>query len=202
MSELQKAIVLTYRSILSFLATYIKVLDKNTFMRTLGATFDPGKVSVMLADIGRFEERCEITAGNCERTVSSMARQRLDKAQADVQEMLKEQMQQFNTSSQRFWKKLEDDERCKILQWISEIPYETDHYNAVKGRVKGTGQWLLDHEKYSQWRSADSSTTLWLSGIRKCLTVAGWINALTKVLLQLELARRSFRPKSLTTSSF
>ncbi|KAH8737409.1 hypothetical protein BGZ61DRAFT_15456 [Ilyonectria robusta] len=165
LSELQKAIVLTYRSILSFLATYIKVLDKNTFMRTLGATFDPGKVSVMLADIGRFEERCEITAGNCERTVSSMARQRLDKAQADVQEMLKEQMQQFNTSSQRFWKKLEDDERCKILQWISEIPYETDHYNAVKGRVKGTGQWLLDHEKYSQWRSADSSTTLWLSGI-------------------------------------
>jgi hypothetical protein len=67
----------------------------------------------------------------------------------------------------RLWKKLDDDERCKMFQWISDIPYETDHYNARRGRVYGTGDWLLINPSYVSWRNQITSTLLWLNGIRE-----------------------------------
>ncbi|KAF7562204.1 hypothetical protein G7046_g1935 [Stylonectria norvegica] len=163
--ELQKSIVLTYKSILSFLASYIKLMGQNTFKRTIVATIDPKMLGDMLANLGKYEARCEVAASNCERLVSSLSRNRQDANQEQLRNMLKDHIRQFDASANRFWKKLGDDERCKILQWISEVPFESDHYSAAKGRVKGTGQWLLDHPTYKQWRLADSSTILWLNGI-------------------------------------
>ena len=63
--------------------------------------------------------------------------------------------------------RLEQDERVGILRWISNIPYETDHYVAGKGRVDGTGEWLIQHEIYKGWRQAESSRFLWLHGTRE-----------------------------------
>lgn len=164
--ELRKSVVQLYKGTLSFMIFYIQRLEKNTAMKALGATFNPGKLNDMLGDLGKYETRCEAAANNCERHVSSLARVRQDAAQNQLQEILKKHIRNVDANTNRYWKRLEDDERCKIFQWISEVPFETDHYNASKGRVEGTGQWLLEHAAYREWRVKETSTILWLNGIR------------------------------------
>ncbi|KAF3022098.1 hypothetical protein E8E14_013736 [Neopestalotiopsis sp. 37M] len=60
---------------------------------------------------------------------------------------------------------LSDEEIHGIFLWISGIPYESDLYNARRGRLEGTCEWLITHATYQQWKSSSESTTLWLHGI-------------------------------------
>lgn len=60
-----------------------------------------------------------------------------------------------------------DAERTKILLWLSTAEYATHHLHAKKGRVDGTGQWLLHRESFQKWETSSASTILWLHGIRK-----------------------------------
>ena len=167
MLDLQKNIVQAYKSILSFLVYHIKLLDRNVVVRKLVATFKPGQLGEIVADLGRHQARCEMAASNCEGYMSSLSRKRQDAAQKHHQDTLKRHIDNVEANLRRYQELLDDDERCSIFQWISEIPFENDHYIAAKGRVVGTCEWLLDHVKYQEWRESEDSKILWLNGIRK-----------------------------------
>ncbi|RYP17500.1 hypothetical protein DL765_004464 [Monosporascus sp. GIB2] len=57
-----------------------------------------------------------------------------------------------------------DDERLKILEWISPIPYGKHHNTVKEARTSGTCEWLLQHERFREWEDATSSVILWLQG--------------------------------------
>ena len=61
--------------------------------------------------------------------------------------------------------KLDKDERREILRWLSTVPCETQHQEAVRKIVKGTGGWLLDQPELRDWQSSSASAILWLHGI-------------------------------------
>ena len=63
---------------------------------------------------------------------------------------------------------LERDTRARILKSISSIPYTIHHKNARKGRLEGSGKWLLAKPEYRSWRQSSSSSVLWLHGIPGC----------------------------------
>ena len=56
-------------------------------------------------------------------------------------------------------------ERCKILHWISPIPYIQHHNQARRDVLAGTGAWFLNNKKMLRWLSSSSSSILWLHGI-------------------------------------
>jgi len=60
-----------------------------------------------------------------------------------------------------------ESKRSEALLWLSKIPYRQHHLKAREGRVENTGQWLLEHEKFSSWKQSEKPTTLWLHGIRE-----------------------------------
>ncbi|KAH6689768.1 hypothetical protein F5X68DRAFT_260368 [Plectosphaerella plurivora] len=60
---------------------------------------------------------------------------------------------------------LERERRIQILRSISTIPYTTHHKAAQKGRLQGSGQWLLDNHAFRRWRNDSTSSVLWLHGI-------------------------------------
>ena len=64
--------------------------------------------------------------------------------------------------------RLDSSERLGILEWISDTPYEENHDFACQGRTTGTGEWLLEHDRYREWRASSASMILWLHGDRKC----------------------------------
>ncbi|KAH6983522.1 hypothetical protein BKA56DRAFT_549075 [Ilyonectria sp. MPI-CAGE-AT-0026] len=55
-------------------------------------------------------------------------------------------------------------DHIEILEWISRVPYGKHHETVKSARTDGTGEWLLNHMKFSEWESKDSSAILWLQG--------------------------------------
>jgi hypothetical protein len=52
---------------------------------------------------------------------------------------------------------------------VSNVPVVTNHKLAGKGITPNTGEWLLLHKQYQEWRSSNESKILWLHRIRKFL---------------------------------
>ena len=61
-----------------------------------------------------------------------------------------------------------EQERANILQWLSRIPNKKHHINTAHDILTGSGQWLLDHPAYTEWRTSSYSSILWLHGIPGC----------------------------------
>ncbi|KAK3298835.1 uncharacterized protein B0H64DRAFT_83679 [Chaetomium fimeti] len=60
---------------------------------------------------------------------------------------------------------LERETRTRILRSISSIPYSMHQKHAKKGRLEGSGQWLLRKPEYKSWRQSSTSSVLLLHGI-------------------------------------
>lgn len=63
--------------------------------------------------------------------------------------------------------KCDNEERVKILKWVSSIPVEDDHKDRSKHRTKGTCEWILERSEFLQWKESQSPLILWIHGIRE-----------------------------------
>ena len=165
MHDLCDGIVHLYAKIFAFLAFFVRRTGKSFAMNTLQTIIKPSEVSDMLSGISGLESRVTTDANLCERNLGRLASQRADHNFQNIREQLGGLLDRLDDLAS-FKNKLNEDERCKILQWVSDVPYEADHYTARKGRVDGTGQWLLQHPAYKRWRESSASTVLWLNAIR------------------------------------
>ena len=61
---------------------------------------------------------------------------------------------------------LEKHEREEILQWISEFDYKKAHTDDLRkgATLYKTGNWLLEHSHYQDWRFNNQPFVLWLHG--------------------------------------
>jgi Cdc6-like AAA superfamily ATPase len=56
-------------------------------------------------------------------------------------------------------------ERNTIINWLSQLDYLGKQRDIFAKRHERTGQWLLNHEKFNTWLSADDNSVLWCHGI-------------------------------------
>ncbi|KAF0640975.1 hypothetical protein FPSE5266_03283 [Fusarium pseudograminearum] len=163
--QLSNAMARLYAKLFSFLAYYIRLLDRNSAVRMLKTFCNPSEVAAKLKEIGNLETQVTTEANVCQGTIAESAFQNMDESSRDNRQKLRDMSSRFDDQTRQLWKHLNEDERCKILQWVSDIPYESDHYIARKGRVDGTGEWLMGHEVYETWQRPDTSNLMWLNGI-------------------------------------
>jgi hypothetical protein len=52
----------------------------------------------------------------------------------------------------------DDQDRQKILDWLTPVDYDSQQTDYIKRRQPGTGQWLLDSAKYQTWLNTDKQT--------------------------------------------
>ena len=57
--------------------------------------------------------------------------------------------------------------REAVLSWITINEYRAPHNLALQGLLEDTGKWFFDRSEYKEWRNANTSSMLWLHGIRK-----------------------------------
>jgi len=159
-TNLESALVTLYAAVLRFLATTNRLYDKSFGTRAIHSILNPDEVVKFVDECQKLETRVDIEANNCERTCSQTVREKL----ADLQEPI------MRTDSRvaALYDRLNESERLEILAWVSNIPYESYHYTARKGRTDKTGQWLLKHKLHREWRGSSASMILWLHGIRRC----------------------------------
>ncbi|KAI5837913.1 hypothetical protein DFP73DRAFT_580864, partial [Morchella snyderi] len=63
---------------------------------------------------------------------------------------------------------MQDDERCKVLGWISNMSFKEHHILVNSLRHPDTGKWLLEKESFCNWRKPDSKSLFWLHGPPGC----------------------------------
>ena len=159
-ANLESALVTLYATMLRFLATASRLYDKSFGARAVRGILNVEEVTDFVAECQRLETRVDIEASNCDRTCSQTTHKKLASLQEPIMRT------DFRVAA--LYDKLNESERCEILTWVSDIPYESNHYTARRGRTDGTGEWLLRHDRYREWRGSSASTILWLHGIRTC----------------------------------
>lgn len=169
--NLTSALTSLYAVMLRFLASAIGAYNQGSFSRTLGAILNPAEVIGFLDKCQTLENSVAIDVDNCERVHTR-------RIQASSEEQilnLKQALADLQTPTWRIdsrvatlCEKLDSAERLRILEWISSTRYEENHFFACQGRTSGTGRWLLQHERYHEWRASSVSMILWLHGERKC----------------------------------
>lgn len=135
--------------------------------RSLHALRDSGELSSQLEALRELEQRANIEAANCHSLFTSGVYYRMIEGHDKLQAILEEQLVRIYGEITSVSHQLDENEMCEILQWICSVPHQTDHYNARSGRIKGTGQWLLAHPTFKEWRESSASMILWLHGIRR-----------------------------------
>ena len=57
-----------------------------------------------------------------------------------------------------------DQDRLKILAWLSPLNFKAKHHDVLSNHHPGTGQWLFDTPEFISWRCGDSKA-MWCNGI-------------------------------------
>jgi ankyrin repeat domain-containing protein 50 len=166
--NLEVALVKLYAAMLQFLTSSNVLYDSNVGVRVVRALLEPNKVADFVGTCEKLQSNVDLEANNCDNTHSRVAYAKI----TDLGRLLGDLTAPiFRTDRQvaKLWERLEDSRRTKILTWASSIPYEDNHYTARQGHVSSTGEWLLKHKMYREWRGSSASMILWLHGIRKYL---------------------------------
>lgn len=164
-------------AICAFLGLSVKYIWSGSIANAARGLLSPKRLARCTENITRAEAQVEKNALFCKAVVDTTARQRQGSRYDKLVDILEAQSNQFHSLQDELKKvkagvgqlmeALSDEEVHKISTWISVIPYESDLYNARKGRLEGTCEWLIAHKTYKQWKASLASMTLWLHGIRK-----------------------------------
>lgn len=162
-SNFEAALIRLCAGMLRFLANAGKLYGRSAGRRIVGAVLQPDRITNLASEFEKLQIQVEYAASNCERTTSRAAQDELEQLLAD----LKAPIVRTDVRLTTLWDRSDQSRRIKILRWLSDIPYKDMHDEARKGHVKDTGEWLLKHEKYLEWRRSSASMVLWLHGIRE-----------------------------------
>lgn len=139
--------------VLSFLCAALEVCKASESSRMFHALWDPEAIV-------NFQERSE----SFEQAVKTEASVNSDHIL--INEIFP-QISDMNETLKVLKEKWNDEERVKILKWVSSIPVEDDHRDRSRTRAKGTCKWILGRSEFKKWKDSQSPLILWIHGIRK-----------------------------------
>ncbi|KAJ9155746.1 1-alkyl-2-acetylglycerophosphocholine esterase [Pleurostoma richardsiae] len=181
--QLSSAIISLYANILEYLVGIFRYYRAGTTLRFIkSAIFSKSDVQDKFVPIAsaRDEVQWLVQVAEGEKSdlvlgkLAQIDREQAGKDQEDqarhdsLRRMLKDLDQPISRISSQLAELHDDlqrDTRAQVLRAISTIPYGAHHKVASKGRLAGSGQWLLSKPAYRQWRRSSSSSVLWLHGI-------------------------------------
>jgi hypothetical protein len=167
MENLRTAIVALYTAILRFFAAAIKIQNDHSGVRTLRALLNPDKISNLLGECQKWAGDVHVEAELCEQSASHAARGEMRERDEKLKSLLQDMHRILENRVLVLWERSEVEEYVKIVQWISSIPFEDVHNDARAGRTGGTGNWLLEHPQFQEWRNTSDASVLWICGSRK-----------------------------------
>ncbi|KAJ5090117.1 NACHT nucleoside triphosphatase [Penicillium argentinense] len=159
-SNLDTALVGMYASALDLLAESQKLLAANTGRRILEAIVNPGRATGSLAALIEQEEEIIKDVNACESERSSDS----DKLTHEILHTLEAPIARVDEGVSSLLKYVDEKERIELLEWISAVPFRKHHYTVQEARTPGTGEWLLKHNYFCDWKAKRSSTLFWLQG--------------------------------------
>ncbi|KAK3933812.1 hypothetical protein QBC46DRAFT_326021 [Diplogelasinospora grovesii] len=160
LENLQSALVKLYSGSLELLANSSQLFSKNTAAQTMHAILHPGKTASLFSKLDELETKLGREVQACEVGRSADADTRL----TDLLRKLDAPLARVDENVCTLLERTDNEERLKILEWISLIPYGKHHGAVKEARTSDTCKWLLEHERFREWEDTSSSVILWLQG--------------------------------------
>lgn len=177
--SLSRAVTKLYRNMLAYLCTIIRYYQLGTAIRYLKSIvtsktdvetkYKPVEAAqLVVTDLAKLAdtERASMILREVDENSSRL--ERAQKAGDSLQSLFRELQAPIVRSTddlERIKDGLERETRVRVLKAISTIPYVQHHKSARKGRLDGTGTWLLEKTAFREWRCDSFSSVLWLHGI-------------------------------------
>ncbi|PTB48811.1 hypothetical protein M431DRAFT_127355 [Trichoderma harzianum CBS 226.95] len=181
--QLSECITDLYAAILGYLASIMHYYGLTTVVRILKSVVVSkndmkAKYEPVESAQAKFRRFAEISGaqdlGSAINGIQGIEQHLKDKDERDQMEMqsLRDTMKDLHQPIDRIDSRLgqiqdgiEQQVRTQILKAISTIPYGVHHKTASKGRLEGSGRWLLNKSAFIDWRKKSNSSVLWLHGI-------------------------------------
>ena len=78
---------------------------------------------------------------------------------------LNEPIKRLADDSSASTKTLDESQHLQLLKWLSPVPFSSHHKRHFESRIPGSGQWLLNHDRYLHWSNSSTSSIFLLHGI-------------------------------------
>ena len=171
-ANLESALINLYAEIMQYLAIEVQLYEykKGVLFRVASPSPYPDQVAARTKKTHILGVYVDTEASLCENTSGHNARSMLDNQAKCLMELFKEtQKPPVRVGSQISYsdQSLCESAHREVLSWTSSASFKEDHDTARRGRTDSTGQWLLEHEVYRDWRASSASMILWLHGCGK-----------------------------------
>ncbi|KAL7944551.1 hypothetical protein V8C42DRAFT_325147 [Trichoderma barbatum] len=130
------------------------------YVHILLAIVNPGEATGIMANLMQSEKNLVTAAHACEAARSADTDERF-KA---VLNNLGEPLAQIDDRVHEHLQEAEEDYIRNSLEFFSGINVADQHRTRAESRALGTGEWLLQHEKFQEWEQLPASAILWLHG--------------------------------------
>lgn len=173
---LEQSLTRLYARILRFLDRTAKYYSDGTIKNLAKSALGDLEATQSLSDLVAVEQdEIERYMGIAEGEVRELAAAESEQAHSqyatDMKKILfglKSPICRIAADTSQLVKLFQEADRVAILRSLSTLPYPSHHQAAVRGRLDGSGEWLLHHQAFRSWRGSSSSTILWLHGIPGC----------------------------------
>lgn len=165
---LRKNLRMLYKATLEFIVEAQKFYNRGSFARALSGALTPDAVGNLVKRMQDLEADIIKDVENYKNTCNKELSERLEPLLEILDHL--EEIKKIGNIDSTVTKLLQNvgiERRTKVLNWISSVPYESNHNTAYRGHTPGTGEWLLEHNVYQNWHLSGDSRILWLHGIRK-----------------------------------
>ncbi|KAK4462623.1 ankyrin repeat-containing domain protein [Cladorrhinum samala] len=167
-AELADAITRLYAAVLVYLAA-----AKRYFQGKLASKIARGLLDTMMKRYEALQrDMSETDVEKLLRVADAEFRQRMEANEdghyKDLQsrlERLDQPIMSMAVDISQIRDQLQREERRKVFQWMSTIPYRLHHENNAKGLVPGSGTWLLKSHEFIDWTQSNNSSIFWLVGM-------------------------------------
>lgn len=174
--SLEDSLAHLYARILAFLVRAIKYYSNSTMKNLAGSFLADAEaaqsfsstVSVEQGDVDRCVRVAEGEIREFDATKSDQVSLQRVTCLKNILESLKSPITRINADVSQLLVLAQETDRLTILKSISTLPYPSHHQAAARGRLEASGQWLLHHPSFINWRCSSSSTIFWLHGIPGC----------------------------------
>lgn len=164
---LNECVIKVYTIILHYLAKARRFWSENTAKRmakTIFTNMEAAHSSLQSAITKADDETDRILTllQNQQRTDESKAmREILDRMRQESMAPMVRMAQNISDIND----KLDSNQRREVLHWLSTVPCESQHQEAVRKVVKGTGRWLLGRPEFLGWQMSSTSAIFWFHGV-------------------------------------
>lgn len=162
-TELRKCLVDLFSESLNILALAGRRLGEGLGKQFLQALTDPMKGEKANIKLLKLQNQVSHAAQACEAEL----RQVMGAEHKALLESLNLPLCHVREGVKELLVNIEADKKNKVLNDISSIRVNDEHYERNKKRASGTGDWIFQLQSFIEWEESSTSSILWLRGQSK-----------------------------------